>query len=51
MEKMIAVLERLGISEDECKRIVDFYRDDIDGLTMFVLHIKAMFDDAHEYID
>ena len=49
MDEMITVLERIGLPAEECKRIRDYYRDDIDGLTRYVLYMKAMFDDKHEY--
>ena len=50
MNEMIAVLKRLGIDENECNRIREQYRDDLDGLAVYVLYMRAMFDDQHEYV-
>ena len=50
MEEMIAVLKRIGIQDSECARIREYYRDDIDGLAEYVLYMRAMFDDTHEYV-
>ena len=49
--EIVSTLEMMGLPKEECWRIMDVYRNDIDGLTMYALHIKAMFGDAHEYID
>lgn len=51
MYEIMSILEKIGLPKDECWRIADTYRDDTDGLAMHVLYIKAMFGDAHEYID
>ena len=50
MNDMIAVLKRLGFDDHECERIREQYRDDLDGLAMYVLYMRAMFDDRHEYV-
>ena len=50
MDDMISALRRIGLPEEECARIRDMYRDDLDGLTTYVLYMLAMFDDAHEYV-
>ena len=50
MDDMIATLKRIGLPEDECNRIRECYRDDLDGLAMYVLYMRAILDDQHEYI-
>ena len=50
MEEMIGTLKRIGLPDDEIKRIREQYRDDIDGLAAYVLFMRAMFDDKHEYV-
>lgn len=50
MEEMIGTLKRIGLPDDEIKRIREQYRDDIDGLAAYVLYMRAMFDDKHEYV-
>lgn len=51
MDEMISTLERIGLPESECKRIREEYRDDLDGLSLFVLYMRALLDDRHEYVD
>lgn len=50
MEEMIATLKQIGIPDDECSDIRERYRDDEEGLAMYVLCVRAMFDDRHEYV-
>ena len=50
MEDMMATLERLGIPADERKRIREHYGDDMDGLSEYVLYMRIMLDDWHEYL-
>ena len=47
---MIATLKRIGVPQDECDRIREYYKDDLDGLAAYVLYMRAMVDDRHEYI-
>lgn len=51
MEQMITVLEKLGYTADEIDQIEAYYRSDRDGLTSYVLYIRAAYDDRHEYVD
>ncbi len=50
MEEMIGTLLRIGLPDDEVRRIREQYRDDLDGLAAYVLYMKALFGDQHEYI-
>lgn len=50
MEEMMYFLKRIGMPDEECKRIREQYRDDLDGLSMYVLYMRAMFDDKREYV-
>lgn len=50
MDEMIATLKRIGMPEEECRRVREEYRDDLDGLTMYVLYMRTILDDAHEYV-
>ncbi len=49
MEEMIGALRRIGLPDDEVRRIREQYRDDLDGLAAYVLYMKALFGDQHEY--
>jgi len=50
MEQMIETLKRIGLPADEITRVTIYYGSDIDGMKQYVLYMKAMFDDRHEYI-
>lgn len=50
MDEMMAVLKRIGIPDSECARIREYYRNDLDGLAEYVLYMRALFDDRHEYM-
>ena len=50
MDEMMAYLKRIGLPDDERKRIREYYRDDLDGLAAYVLYMRALFDDQHEYV-
>lgn len=50
MEEMMQVLKKIGLPDYECDRVREEYRDDLDGLTAYVLYMKAMLDDRHEYV-
>lgn len=50
MNELLQTLEKIGLPADEVQRVAECYRDDEDGLTRYVLYIKALFDDRHEYI-
>ena len=50
VEEMIAELARIGMPDRECRRIRAEYRDDLEGLAMYVLYMRAILDDRHEYV-
>lgn len=50
MEQMIEILKSIGLPADEITRVTAYYGSDIDGMKQYVLYMKAMFDDRHEYI-
>ncbi len=50
MDEMIQVLKKIGLPDYECSRVQEQYRDDLDGLTAYVLYIKTILDDRHEYV-
>lgn len=49
MDDMILTLKHIGLPDEECNRLREYYRDDLDGLAMYVLYMRAMFDDFREY--
>ena len=51
MDEMMKVLKRLGLPAEERKRIRAYYNDDPDGLRDYVLYMRAILDDRHEYLD
>ena len=51
MEQMIETLKRIGLPADEITRVTAYYGSDTDGMKQYVLYMKAMFDDRHEYLD
>ena len=50
MEEMIKTLRRIGLPGEEIERIKAYYRNDLDGLKCYVLYMRALFDDRHEYV-
>ena len=50
MEDMMMTLERIGVPASERKRIKEYYGDDCDGLSEYVLYLRAMLDDQREYV-
>ena len=48
---MIDTLKRIGVPDSECNRLREQYRDDLDGLAMYVLYMRAILDDRHEYVE
>jgi hypothetical protein len=50
MEEMIKTLRRIGLPGEEIERIKAYYRNDLDGLKSYVLYMRALFDDCHEYV-
>lgn len=51
MEQMIKTLKRIGLPTEEITRVTTYYGSDIDGLRQYVLYMRAMFDDSHEFVD
>ena len=51
MEEMIKTLRRIGLPGEEIERITAYYRNDLDGLKHYVMYMRALFDDCHEYLD
>jgi len=51
MKELITTLQRIGLPADEITRVTTYYGSDIDGLRKYVLYMRAMFDDCHEYLD
>ena len=49
MDEMMKMLKRLGIPAPERRRIRAYYRDDPLGLREYVLYLRAILDDRHEY--
>ena len=47
---MIKTLRRIGLPGEEIERIKAYYRNDLDGLRSYVLYMRALFDDYHEYM-
>jgi hypothetical protein len=45
------MLVKIGLPAAEIERVKRYYANDIDGLSEYVLYMKAMFDDRHEYVD
>lgn len=50
MEQLIETLREIGLPADEVERICIFYNNDPDGLRSYVLYMRAVLDDRHEYI-
>ena len=50
MKELLKELKRLGIPADERRRIRAYYRDDPIGLREYVLYMRAILDDRHEYV-
>lgn len=50
MNELIETLRRIGVPEGELSRIRETYENDLDGLTLYVLYVRAEMDDRHEYL-
>ena len=50
MEELLEMLRNIGFPTNEVERIAVQYRDDLDGLKHYVLYVRALFDDRHEYL-
>lgn len=51
MEQMIKTLFEIGLPREEVRRIMEYYRNDLNGLRHYVAYMRALFDDRHEYVD
>ena len=51
MKELMRILKALGIPAEERKEIQAAYRDDPIGLRDYVLYMRAVLDDRHEYLD
>ena len=49
MEKDMEMLKDIGFSASERKRIRAHYRGNPSGLREYVLYMRAILDDRHEY--
>lgn len=50
METLLQILTDIGLPADEVRRVREYYRDDMDGLRDYVLYMRAILDDRHEYV-
>lgn len=51
MDELIKKLNALGLPAGERKRVLAYYQGDPEGLRAYVLYMRAMLDDRHEYVD
>ena len=51
MDKLLQTLKEIGLPAVEVERVRTYYGDDLDGLQHYVLYMRAMLDDRHEYLD
>ena len=51
MDELMKALKKLGLPVREMKRIMAYYRDDPEGLRQYVLYMRIVLDDKHEYLD
>lgn len=51
MEQIIQTLSCIGMPVTEIERVLAYYGEDMDGLQHYVLYMRAMLDDRHEYVD
>ena len=50
MDDLIEMLVKIGLPAAEIERVKRYYGNDIDGLSEYVLYMRAMFDDRHGYV-
>ena len=50
MEELLNALKEIGLPSGEVQRVGDFYRDDEPGPKDYVLYMRAILDDRHEYL-
>ena len=50
MDDLIEMLVKIGLPAAEIERVKRYYANDIDGLSEYVLYMRAMFDDRHEFM-
>ena len=51
MKQIIETLKRIGLPAEEIARVTTYYGSDMDGLRDYVLYMRAVLDDRHEYLD
>ena len=49
MDDLIEMLVKIGLPAAEIERVKRYYANDIDGLSEYVLYMRAMFDDYGQY--
>ena len=50
MNELIETLVKIGLPTAEIERVKHYYQNDVYGLSEYVLYMRAMFDDRHEYV-
>ena len=50
MNELLETLRRLGLPSGEIAEIEKRFENDLDGLTMYALYVRAELDDRHEYL-
>ena len=51
MDELLKTLKEIGVPAKEIQRVSDCYQGDVPGLKDYVLYMRAMLDDRHEYLD
>ena len=51
MDELLKTLKEIGVPTKEIQRVSDCYQGDVPGLKDYVLYMRAMLDDRHEYLD
>ena len=50
MEQMIGYLKEIGLTDSEIERVCERYRDDAEGLRLYVAYMCMTLDDRREYV-
>lgn len=50
MEELLETLRKIGLPDAEIAHVQGYFDGDIDGLTEYVLYMRAELDDRHEYL-
>jgi len=51
MDELLKTLKEIGVPTKEIQRVSECYQGDEPGLKDYVLYMRAMLDDRHEYLD